>query len=318
MYVVKDLPCYVEDSPLQQEVDELKEHGVAVLAGEALVHRLLLGPVDDLDFEFNSFGSEIARDGALGWQDAQVAHLLHLCDGKVLAGHLTPIFVLVNQAKEQVCVRVRPVVVQDVVEMFSSLMVVLSLDHERCKEKPRLVVQLSAAALDCLVHALLCLYLKVVAEAELSELLPLFVISGLVHQVVHKVFLRALNVTNRVELKSKTVKSLGDSLPVALVEFVVTGPLNVLELGHNVGVKTVPVRRQDGLLQARLHLRLQEDVQLGLELVLLFRSERLGPRLFLDHFSTEAEDGLLEPVAQLLILRQLGELSQELLAPLVR
>ena len=62
---VKHLTGNVEDGALQKEVDEVKEHGVAVLAGQLFVDRLDLLIVDNLHFKLVSLSPKVFRDGAL-------------------------------------------------------------------------------------------------------------------------------------------------------------------------------------------------------------------------------------------------------------
>ena len=98
--------------------------------------------------------------------------------------------------------------VKDIVEVLTSLVVVLSLHHECCEEETHLDIHFATTALDRLVKTLLSFNLKTVSEAELSKFFPLLMIVRLVNQVVHEVFLCVLNVSHSVEFKSQTSKLL--------------------------------------------------------------------------------------------------------------
>ena len=73
------------------------------------------------------------------------------------------------------------------------------------------------------------------------------------------------------------------------------------------------MRVQHSLIQTLLHLLLEEDVQLRLQLSLLVGCQRLRTRLLFDHLGSKAENGLLEAVTKLQVLWQLGELCEEFL-----
>lgn len=59
---------------------------------------------------------------------------------------------------------------------------------------------------------------------------------------------------------------------------------------------------------------MQEDVQLGLEFVLLTASQRCRSSLLLDHLGTQTEDCLFQAIAKLEVLWQLREFGEELFA----
>ena len=99
---VKHLAGHVEHRALQKEVDEVEEHGIAVFAGQLFVNGLHLSVVDDLNLELMGLSPEVLRDRALRRHDAQLPHLLSLGDGEVLASHLRPCLVLVDQAEKEV------------------------------------------------------------------------------------------------------------------------------------------------------------------------------------------------------------------------
>lgn len=88
----------------------------------------------------------------------------------------------------------------------------------------------------------------------------------------------------------------------------------MLELGHDIRVQIVPLIVQNRLLQTSLHFALQENVQLCLQLGLVVGCKWASTRLFFNHFRAESENGLLEFVAQLQVLGQLGKIRQEFFA----
>ena len=228
------MTSHVEDGALEQEVDEVEEEGVAVFAREALVSGLDLLVVDNLDLEFVRLRAEVLRDGALGRQDAQVAHLLCLGDSEVLPGHLGPVLVLVDQAEEKVGIRVGPIGVQNEVKVLSGLVVVFSLNHEGSQEQSHIDVNLACSQLNLLVDALLSLNLLVVFEAELSEFGPLFAVVGVVNELVDEVLFGTFDFTNCVKFARQAVELFILLLPEALEELVVAGPCDRFELRHDV------------------------------------------------------------------------------------
>jgi len=78
-------------------------------------------------------------------------------------------------------------------------------------------------------------------------------------------------------------------------------------------VQVVALIQQDSVLEACLHLGLQENVKLSLQLTLVLLGQWLSSGLLLDHFGAKAEDRLLEAISKLKILGQLSEFSQEFL-----
>jgi hypothetical protein len=56
---VKHLAGHVEHRALQKEVDEVKEHGIAVFTGQLFVDGLHFSVVDDLNLEFVGFSPEV-------------------------------------------------------------------------------------------------------------------------------------------------------------------------------------------------------------------------------------------------------------------
>ena len=79
-------------------------------------------------------------------------------------------------------------------------------------------------------------------------------------------------------------------------------------------MQTVSLSGKDSVIEALLHLCLEENVQLSLELVLSVGGEGSSSGLLLDHLGSKTENGLLQPVAKFKVLRQLGEVGEELLA----
>ena len=93
----------------------------------------------------------------------------------------------------------RPVQVQDEIEVLSSFVKVLPLNHECSKEEAHFNVHFTTSALYCLVKALLGLDLQPIAQAELGKLLPFAPVVWLINQVINEILLSILNVAHSIE-----------------------------------------------------------------------------------------------------------------------
>ena len=74
------------------------------------------------------------------------------------------------------------------------------------------------------------------------------------------------------------------------------------------------VARSHRISEGVLELLLEEDVEIGFELVSLILGHWTGSHLFLELLNSKAEDSLLEAVPQIEILGALSEFSQKTLS----
>ena len=78
--------------------------------------------------------------------------------------------------------------------------------------------------------------------------------------MVDVIFLSRFNISDCVKFLCEPLKLLVHFLMEAFVVFIVSGSRDIFKLSDDVSVERVTVRDQDGIVEALLHLLLEEDV----------------------------------------------------------